>query len=203
MRLFEFEKEINDKTAVFTFGRFQPPHVGHAMLIDKIKNTAKSHNADPYIFVSQSHDNKKNPLDYKTKMHFLKEFFPGANIIDDPEKIHSLFDTLYYLADLGYDHLIMVAGSDRISHYKNMVDKYIPSITPDVHPDKAVNIKTFTVLDAGARNEDDMGVQGASATKAREFAIGDDLESFLKIAPEGNINTQTDLYHAVRKGVNM
>lgn len=203
MRLFEFENDIGDKVAVFTFGRMNPPTIGHAMLIDKIKSTANKQNADPYIFVSQSHDAKKNPLDYNTKIRFLKEFFPDDNIIDDPEKIRTLFDTLYYLADLGYDHLIMFAGSDRMSHYKNMVDKYIPAITPDVHEDKAVNIKSFTVLDAGARNEDELGVSGASATKAREFAMNDDLESFLKIAPEGNINTQTELFHAVRKGVNM
>jgi FAD synthase len=40
------------KKAVFTFGRFNPPTMGHAKLIEAVEKIAKDTNADPYVFLS-------------------------------------------------------------------------------------------------------------------------------------------------------
>ncbi len=62
------------KHVAFAFGRFNPPTVGHKKLIDAVVNASNS--GDFYIFTSQSQDPDKNPLDYQTKVSFLKKLFP-------------------------------------------------------------------------------------------------------------------------------
>ena len=72
------------KHVAFAFGRFNPPTVGHKKLIDAVVNA--SNGGDFYIFTSQSQDPDKNPLDYQTKVGFLKKLFPSIQdkIVYDP-----------------------------------------------------------------------------------------------------------------------
>jgi len=58
----QFIKEVKGGTAVFTFGRFNPPTIGHEKLLKVIENTATKNEADQFIFLSQSQDAKKNPF---------------------------------------------------------------------------------------------------------------------------------------------
>ena len=53
------------KEITFTFGRFNPPTVGHEKLLDACAKVARS--SKYMVFASQSVDSKKNPLDYTTK----------------------------------------------------------------------------------------------------------------------------------------
>ena len=61
--------EKSGDTAVFTFGRLNPPTTGHGKLIDAM-GIQQSNNAGSkmHVFVSHSQDAKKNPLDYKRKV---------------------------------------------------------------------------------------------------------------------------------------
>ena len=54
-----FLKEDDRSTAVFAFGRFNPPTIGHAQLINKVQSMAKQVNGMGYIFLSHSQNNKK------------------------------------------------------------------------------------------------------------------------------------------------
>jgi phosphopantetheine adenylyltransferase len=55
---------------VFTFGRFNPPTVGHEKLLDVVAKAAKG--GDEYrVYSSQSQDKKKNPLDYNSKIKYM------------------------------------------------------------------------------------------------------------------------------------
>ena len=67
-----------EKSAVLTFGRFQPPTTGHGKLVDAVLSTAKKLGADAFIFPSRTQDKKKNPLQTKDKVKFLRKFFPRA-----------------------------------------------------------------------------------------------------------------------------
>ena len=61
-------------TVYFTFGRMNPPTVGHGILLDKITKLSGS---DPYkIYLSHSVDSKKNPLEYKDKVKYARKMFP-------------------------------------------------------------------------------------------------------------------------------
>ena len=68
MRLKElFEAPSSVKHVAFCFGRMNPPTIGHEQLLD----TCKGVGGDYSIFVSQTQDKKKNPLDYATKISFI------------------------------------------------------------------------------------------------------------------------------------
>ena len=62
-----------DKTIFFTFGRMNPPTTGHEKLMNEL---SKKSGRNPYrVFLSQSSDNKKNPLDYIIKSKLSESFF--------------------------------------------------------------------------------------------------------------------------------
>ena len=63
-----FVKEQTGNAAVFTFGRFNPPTIGHEKLLKVVENTAKIQKGDYFVFMSHSQDAKKNPLSYNQKM---------------------------------------------------------------------------------------------------------------------------------------
>jgi nicotinamide mononucleotide adenylyltransferase len=76
-----FEAEVGGKHLTFCFGRMNPPTIGHKQLLD----TCAGVGGDYKIFVSQTQDKKKNPLNYTTKIKFIKLMFPdhAKNLIDD------------------------------------------------------------------------------------------------------------------------
>lgn len=202
MRLNEFFTEAQNKTAVFSFGRMNPPTIGHEKLIAAVGKIAASHGGDPFIFPTKTHDKKKNPLDFVTKVKFLRAFFPKANIVDDAA-IRTVFEAIFWLGEQGYSNVIMVAGSDRVGTFDKMIKPYVPSINPDVDPEKALNIESFSTASAGERDPDSEGVEGASGTRAREFAINGQQEEFVNlIAPtSGTEQQKIALYNAVRVGL--
>ena len=75
--------------AVFTYGRFNPPTMGHDVLIDKLKSIASG---DPvFVFTSQSNDPRRNPFTYKQKTKYMKKAFRGVTVVDSP-KIKNMFE---------------------------------------------------------------------------------------------------------------
>ena len=68
--------ELN--TAVFTFGRFNPPTIGHARLVDMIKRQP----GKPYVFLSHTQKPKTDPLSYGQKLTYAKTSFPDVTIGD-------------------------------------------------------------------------------------------------------------------------
>ena len=47
---------------VTTFGRHNPPHLGHKLTLDKAHDVAMNEDADEKFYTSHSQDRKKNPL---------------------------------------------------------------------------------------------------------------------------------------------
>ena len=55
-----------DKTVYFTFGRMNPPTTGHEKLMNEL---SKKSGRNPYrVYLTQSMDSKKNPLEYIFKV---------------------------------------------------------------------------------------------------------------------------------------
>ena len=46
MRLKDLHEKLEGKTAVFTFGRMNPPTIGHEKLLNKLNNVAGRSTAD-------------------------------------------------------------------------------------------------------------------------------------------------------------
>lgn len=191
-----FEAVDNTKHAAFCFGRMNPPTVGHAQLINKVNEVAQS--GDYFIFVSQSQDPKKNPLDYETKVKFLRAMFPehAAHIVYDNE-LKTIMNVAQWLYDKGYRSVTFVAGSDRLSTFQEMLTKY-----NGVEGNKTYyKFKSINFASSGDRDPDAEGLAGVSATAARAAATAGDINAFAQATGAGKLTKP--LYTAVRKGMNL
>ena len=61
--------EEKGDTAIFTFGRFNPPTLGHEKLVTAVANVARREGGEYFVYPSHSQDPKKNPLDQTTKVN--------------------------------------------------------------------------------------------------------------------------------------
>ena len=186
--------EAKSKTAVFTFGRFNPPTIGHQKLLQAVLKTAKREGGKPLIFGSQSQDSKKNPLSYKTKMKYLAKMFPkemrGQSLAGE---LKTAIDIAVKLND--YDRLVMVVGSDRVSDFESLLTKY--NGVEARHG--FYEYSEIKVISAGERDPDAEGVTGMSASKMRAAAGSGDYDSFKLGLPKGYDGTQ--LFNDVRRGM--
>ena len=97
------------KSAVFTFGRFNPPTIGHEKLLIATGQIAKKRNAKVFIFASHKQDQKKDPLSWKDKVMFMKKAFPKfKNDISNSESVKSALDACSFIYSKGYKHSTMV-----------------------------------------------------------------------------------------------
>lgn len=165
-----------DKTIVVAFGRFQPPTSGHQVLVDKVIEVAKKSGADHAMFASRTNDPKKNPLTANQKYTYLKKFFPEGNFVND-SKIKTPVDMIYWLADKGYAHVVLVSGEDRQGNYKMFSDFMKPGTK------NRLNLKSFKTHEAGKRDENARGITGVSASKIRAAAADNNLALFSKGMP--------------------
>ena len=69
-------KEARGDTAVFTFGRFNPPTTGHEKLIDALAREQKEPRRSMYVYPSHSQNPKKDPLPHNKKVAYMKKMFP-------------------------------------------------------------------------------------------------------------------------------
>lgn len=165
--------EASEKTAVFTYGRNNPPTVGHEKLFDKTVETAKKHGAVAHIFTSHSQDAKKNPLDAEHKVSLIKHAYPEAHVASSSKEMPSMLHIAKHLHEQGHKHLVMVAGSDRVEEYQQKLHQY-----NGTHPGALYNFKSIKVVSAGQRDPDAEGAAGMSGTKLRGHAIAGEKEKF-------------------------
>lgn len=158
--------EAKQSTAVISFGRMNPPTVGHQKLVDKVKQVARSKNGKPMIFLSHTQDSKKNPLGYSDKIKFARIAF-GRDVVK-PSSAKTIIDIAKQLEN-DYDNLVMVVGDDRVKEFDTLLNKY---------NGKEYSFKTVEITSAGTRDPDSSDVSGMSASKMREYVSNDDIDSF-------------------------
>ena len=195
-----FKEYLKEATGhvTFTFGRFNPPTVGHEKLIEKVHSVSKGAYR---IYASQSSDAKKNPLSYTDKIKFMRKMFPrhARNIIADT-KIKTAFDALDSLYEQGYRQVTFVVGSDRVDEFESTLNKY--------NGEKRTNGGFYNfeggvqVVSAGERDPDADDVSGMSASKMRAAAKDNNFELFAKGLPSGFREAQK-LFNAVRSGMGL
>ena len=174
----------------FTFGRFQPPTIGHKVLIDKLSELAKAEDADAYVFVSSkqnnmekykrtrlyremqktgnfmSTDENENPLPVGTKVEILRKMYPSSGVIfidTTVEECPQLFNVVDKLRSSGYDDITMGVGSDRVSTFQKV---FKDSLKVESLGERTVNAANMTAT-------------AMSGTKMREAAISGNKEAFL------------------------
>lgn len=166
-------KELPAKKVVFAFGRYQPPTIGHGLLVAAVKHLAEKQGADHIIYASKTQDKKSNPLPVDRKVYYLKRMFPGANFVAASADVATFIQAVKQL-NKKYKNLVMVAGSDRVAEYQKILNKY---------NGKDFNYDTIEVVSAGERDPDAEGASGMSGTKMREAAKKGDFASFKRGLP--------------------
>ncbi len=188
-----------EKTVYFTFGRMNPPTIGHGKLLDVLASKA---GRNPYrVFLSHSQDKNKNPLHYKDKVKHVRKMFPKhARSIMSNNSVKTAIDALVSLYKEGFVKVVMVVGSDRIMQFDTLLNKY--------NGVKArhglYNFKSIKVISAGERDPDADGVEGMSASKMRILAKDNDFTSFSQGLPKQFSNSDSKrLFNLVRKGMGL
>ena len=171
------EKPVNEakeKTATMTFGRFNPPTVGHEKLIHKVEAVAKEHGSYAHVFASHSEGNSDNPLPQKAKVGYLKNVVSkGTEVHGSSKEEPSFLQAAAKLHAAGHHHLVMVAGSDRVDAYHKKLHQY-----NGAGEGKLYNFKSIKVVSAGQRDPDAPGVEGMSGTKIRAHARAGEMSKF-------------------------
>ena len=181
------------KHITFCFGRMNPPTIGHA----EVFKTMAQQGGDYKIFVTQTHDSKDNPLDYPTKIKFIKAIHPeyAEHVVDNPE-LNTIGKVASFLYDQGYRNVTFVAGSDRLSQFEKVLKPY-NGVEGKAHG--YYNFDTIDFVSSGQRDPDGGGVTGVSATNARAAAANNNLEEFKEATGAGQYTKP--LFNAVRKGL--
>lgn len=174
-----------------TFGRFNPVTKGHEEMIQYMVDKARTDGADVFVFTSPIQDNKKNPLDFKTKVKYLTKFFPDVNIYDKSD-VRSMFDVLYRLKEMGYTDVHLFVGEDREAELAKSVRKYINHSDPE----KNLPFANFQLPKTPPRTK------GVSGTQMRKYVVDDDLEGFQQNLPSKSTTADAKaLFNAVRAGL--
>ena len=178
---------------VITFGRFNPPTVGHEKLLKSASSEASRLGYDLKIYPSRSVDAKKNPLQPGAKIEYMKKMFPDyeESIKDDPNA-RTIFDVLEACFNLGYKAVTIVVGQDRLSEFQSLAQKY----NGDLY-----DFEDLQVISGGARDPDSEGIEGMSASKMRDAVAKDDFKAFAKGIPNIGNMEKKNLFNLIQKSM--
>jgi hypothetical protein len=200
--------------AIFTFGRFQPPTIGHKVLIDSLEQAAQAMGADAYVFVSsrcndlpkylksrkyksmidtntfETCDTNENPLSVYQKVTWLQKMYPDSSVrfINTTEQdCRTIFAIADKLRTAGYTSMTMMVGSDRVPSFEKMFEM-------------SENIE---VIAAGTKRNNSNKPSGMSGTKMRQAAVKGDLNAFKAGVLIGDMTEQDakELMNQIREGL--
>ena len=156
---------------------------------------AKRIGAEFRVYTSKSHDPNKNPLPYQQKLLFLRQLFPGINIVDDPNAT-TAFAICRQLSDQGIEDVTMITGGDRVAEFQRSIGKYVMD-KKNPHFDKTKNyaFKKFNVINSGERKA------GISGTDMRKYIKAGKFDKFLTVSPTTNKALARRIFSAAKKNL--
>lgn len=186
-----FLKESKEDTAVLSFGRMNPPTIGHQKLMKKLIDVGRKEGGVPTLFLSHSQDKKKNPLSYQEKLKFIRSNAPsGLRVMDSPAR--TIYEAIDTLVKQGFVNIIVVCGSDRVEEFSK-IENY----------KEKMGFSSFNIVSSGERDADSDNLENSiSASKMREYAKEEDFENFAKSAGCSK-SLIKDMYDSVRKGMEL
>jgi hypothetical protein len=194
MLLTEIYQPKKPKHAAFCYGRVNPPTIGHARLFNTTARASKG--GDYYIFLSHTQDSKKNPLDYNTKVDFVKAIYPQHADYVSTGGLKGIMEILEFLYHHNYTDVTFVCGNDRLPTFTKLLNDYNGLEGKPTY----FKFNSINIVSSGPRDPDkDDDIAGVSASVARLAAKEGKFEKFKEITGAGRYAKQ--LYRAVRKGM--
>lgn len=150
------------KPIVIAPGRYNPPHRGHKLVIDKLVALGESLNARPVVLIIDSgRYGPNNPLTGEVRKQYLQKMFPEMQF----EVYRNPFEAV---ADLAETRKLVpvggVAGTDRGDSYKGMVGRIFGESIKENYRSEVLH-----------RDPDAEDAKGFSGTKVREAATEGDV----------------------------
>lgn len=174
--------ESSNDTVVFLLGRFNPITRGHEENILFAKKLAKQKGADYIVYTTQTQDSQKNPLDFDTKIKYIKKFF---NVTVGTDKTLKTPWQIGEALSKKYSNLIFVVGEDRVQDFERMKE----------YKDKW-GVDSIEIVKSGDRQE------GVSGTDMRNYVKLNNFEKFKENLPsEASQKDAEDLFELVKKGL--
>ncbi len=145
------------------------PHNGHGLLFKKaLFLREEKPELDIKIFLS-TQQNIKNPLPFDVKVKYIKALFPEISDFIQNKTSTEIFSIMKKL-DSEYQNIIMLAGSDRVQHFQNILDSYNGT---------QYQYQEIEVLDCGNRADNTL-----SGTQMRTYVYSYDYENFRDSLPD-------------------
>ena len=180
-------------TLTMAFGRFNPPHAGHGQLMDIAAGSFRdSEEGSDYMIVpSKSAGDEKNPLDFATKVEAMKGMFPHHSThISEDENFRTIIDVLKHAHNEVYANVRIIAGCKRVKQFEKLSQDYNGAL---------YDFGNLETISSGDRDEDGDGIEGMSASRAREAALNGDYDTFTSQLPDEYDGTE--LFNKVRKAL--
>ena len=173
-------------TAVITFGRMNPPTVGHEKLVNKLKAEARGETA--FVYLSHSQNSSKDPLSYNDKVKYATRAFGR---IVKKSTARTIIEVMKELEGK-YSAVKLVVGSDRVNEFKTLLNKY---------NGKDYNFDKIEVVSAGERDPDSEGVSGMSASKMRDAVKNNEFATFRLGLPKKLKSSDLEIFKKVQQGM--
>ena len=188
------------KTAVFVFGRFNPPTIGHEKLLNALTATAQREGGKALVYTSSTQDAKKNPLSKNQIFQYLAKAFPKEKkSFQSRSTAKTALEVAVELSGK-YDKLVMVVGSDRVSDFSSLLNTYNGKKSKHGF----YEYKEIDIVSAGERDPDADGASGMSASKMRKAATQGDFEAFqMGASSELTVKEKRNMMNDVRKGLKL
>jgi hypothetical protein len=155
-----------NSTIGFLFGRFNPPTKGHLENINFMLDWCSRNSADNLIVPTKTQDATNNPLTFVEKKRILASCTDAAI---DAWNTGGIFQLLDKFESLGYEHVVLFVGQDRVDEFEALFKKYVSK--PKYNFDAVV-------MSSGKRHN------GVSGSKQRQYAVDNDFDSFSDNCPE-------------------
>lgn len=184
--------ELPNKSLIFAFGRFNPPTIGHELLISKVEALSKKTSIPYRIYTTATQDKKSNPLSQKDKIKYMEKSFHNAHIYAAKGNIIQLLQSF---EKEGIKEIHLVVGSDRTKEFESLLNKY---------NGRDYKFSKIEIHSAGERDPDSDDADGMSASKMRSAASKGDYKSFEKGVTKKLTDVDTKkMYNDVRKGLGL
>lgn len=192
----------NNNTVIVAFGGMNPPTIGHLKLINKLKSLAdEKSDVKARLYLSHSHDDKKNLLTYEEKIDFVTVAFGDkVDVMEsDAKTIYSVLAELYRE---GFENVIYVCGEDRFDEFQGIKEyngKKTTKIGRPIRDDLYYEFDSIEIENAEHRDDNSENPEEkASASYVRKLAVEGDFITFSEYVPFDN-RTAMNLFKLLRK----
>ena len=169
------EPKRMSNSLVTTFGRHNPPHIGHKLTLDKANDVAMNEGADQKFYTSHSQDRNKNPLPRDLKLKFLKRMFPDhAQKWDGDDNVRTVLQAAQKGHNQGYKDFHFMGGGDRRQGMEDLLRKYNGNLY------NFDNIYSHSAGDRDVEGQGDDLISKISASRQRKAVQNGDFDGFME-----------------------